>query len=139
MTTVVYRDGVMAADTQSTGAYHYRVSKLRRLPDGGLVGSSGSTNECQAVMDWMVAGCEGKCPAMSGVNLLIVRSDGSIWAADGTFNPYRLRSKFAAIGSGATVAIGAVEAGVTAIQAVRIAAKHDGGTSGPFHTLKLKG
>ena len=138
MTTVVYRDGVMACDSQSTGSYHERVRKIVRLSDGTMVGACGRTQRCQAVMDWLVADCDGKCPPMSGVGLLIAKPDGSIWCADDDFRPYRLRQKFAAIGSGSAVAIGAMEAGASALQAVKIAAKHDGGTSAPFKTLQLK-
>jgi 20S proteasome alpha/beta subunit len=137
MTTIAIRDGVMVGDSQATGSYHSRVRKIARTPDGSLIGACGNVDECQAVAAWLVGGCEGKPPAMSNSTVLVLRTDGTIWIAERAYRPYRLCERFAAIGSGSAVAIGAMEAGATALQAVKIAAKHDGGTSGPYHTLKI--
>lgn len=137
MTTIAVRDGVMVGDTQATGAYHSRVKKIARTPDGGLVGACGNVDECQAIAAWLAGGQEGKAPSMSNSTAIMLRPDGSIWLAEQAYRPYRIYSKFAAIGSGSAVAMGAMEAGASALQACKIAAKHDGGTSGPFNTLKL--
>lgn len=137
MTTITIKDGVMVGDTQATGAYHSRVRKIARTPDGSLIGACGNVDECQGIAAWLVGGSEGKPPSMSNSTVLMLRADGTIWLAEQAFRPYRVHSKFAAIGSGSAVAMGAMEAGASALQAVKIAAKHDGGTSGPYHTLKL--
>lgn len=137
MTTIAVRDGVMAADTQSTGSFHQRVKKIAKLPDGSLVGTAGNTDECQRAIEWLCSDGSVKQPKIPGAHLIFLRPNGSIWLGEGTFEPYRVMGKFSAIGSGGAIAIGAMEAGATAAEAVRIAAKHDGNTSGPFNTLKL--
>lgn len=137
MTTIAVRDGVMAADTQSTGSFHQRVKKIARLPDGSLVGTAGNTDECQKAIEWLRSDGSTARPKIPGAYLIFLRPNGSIWLAEGTFEPFRILGKFSAIGSGGAIAMGAMEAGATAAEAVRIASRHDGNTSGPFNTLAL--
>lgn len=138
MTTVAYKDGVMAADSQATCDFHTRVRKIRRMQDGTLIGGCGSTKACHAVLEWLAAGQEGKPPKMAGAWFIVVPPNGKVYYAEEQWPPFPVNSSFGAIGSGASVAVGAMEAGASALQAVKIAAKHDGYTSAPFHTIKLK-
>jgi len=138
LTTIAFKNGVLAADTQATCSYHSRVRKIHRMPDGVLLGGCGSTQDCHLVAEWLKGGQEGKLPRSLEADFIIVLPNGSILIAEGRFPPFPLTAKFAAIGSGSPVAMGAMEAGATALEAVKIAAKHDGGTSGPFHTLRLR-
>lgn len=137
MTTIAYKDGVMAADTQATGDHHSRVRKIERMADGTLVGACGAWRACHAAIEWLRCGQEGKPPKMAGAWLLVVPPNGKVYYAEETWPPFPTTSKLGAIGSGAPLAMGAMEAGASALEAVRIAAKHDGNTSGPFHTLRL--
>lgn len=138
MTTIAYRDGVLAADSQATCDYHGRVRKIHRLPSGMLVGGCGDAAECHSVVEWLMGGQEGKAPKAPDAYLIIVDKDGGVFFSSGSpFQPFPSELDFAAIGSGSAVAMGAMEAGASALEAVKIAAKHDGYTSGPFHTLKV--
>ena len=128
----------MAADSQATGDHHSRVHKIHRMPDGTLIGGCGVWRACHAAIEWLRSGQEGKPPKMAGAWLLVVTPKGRVYYAEEQWPPFPVDSKFGATGSGSQLAVGAMEAGATALEAVKIAAKHDGATSGPFHTLKLK-
>ena len=138
MTTIAYKAGVLVGDSQATADYKYRVKKISRLPDGSMVGFCGVLRKCTAAVDWMQQGCQGEPPDFDDAQLLMVRTDGSLWIAEGQLPAYRLQDKFAAIGCGAAMAVGAMAAGASAVDAVKICCKLDPGTSGPIHTLKLK-
>lgn len=140
MTTIAVRAGVMACDSRGDAEYCMAVDKVYPLPGGGFVGGAGTAADIMAAIAWMRAGEIGEAPEPSeggGYWLLILRPDGSIWRAESRFPAFRLRDKFAAIGSGAGLAMAAMDMGADATQAVRIAAKYDSGTGGRIHTFAL--
>lgn len=138
MTTVAVRRGVMAADTQLSGEdVIHRVSKLYRLPDGGVIGGCGDWGAIFAAIQWVCLGEKGECPSFEG-NLLIARPDGVIWMAGGAWQPYPIVGDFAAIGSGAQGALVKLREGRTAKQAVEAVIGIDPGTSGSVQVLKVK-
>lgn len=128
----------MAADTQATGDCIYRVQKVLRLPDGGVVGYCGVTARGYAAARWMAEGEVGEPPKMKGAYLLILRPDGSLWMADGEFPAYPLLDQFAAIGSGAAVAMAAMRSGKEPADAVRDAVHLDAYTSDPVQVLRVE-
>jgi len=148
MTTVVYRDGVLAADRQVTmGVTHVgKMRKVYRRPDGALIGGRGDTSLLVKFFDWFMAGEQGYRPRLKSAyadgddaetQLIIVRPNGSVELHDSLgYTPIQ-KGKFFAIGSGAEVAYGALEMGATAVQAVRAAAKHDIHTGGGVHQVTL--
>ena len=139
MTTIaVDASGLFAADTQLTGGGVNRVSKLYRLPDGGVAGAAGTWCTAYPILRWMVAGEEGDPPEFEGCALLIGRPDGSRWMADGIWPPYPLLNTVAAIGSGAQGAMAGMTAGKNAAQAVEAVLSHDHYSSGPVEQMKVK-
>jgi len=138
MTTIVYRDGVMAADSR---AYKDRYTslgvkmKIRRLRNGTLVGCSTSNNGMpEAVTAWydegMPNGPKGLQDLFSmtekpGFELIAVDRDGIATYIDGTCLPTSAKAPYHAIGSGDGYALGAMAAGKTAPQAVLIACQFD--------------
>lgn len=144
MTCIAYRKGVMAADTQMTfgDGSKAKVSKVVRLPDGSLLGTAGSKRVVEKLKAWALADFDpAHKPKLNNKSemegLLVKKVDGSIWLYDWTLDPDKLEDEFFAIGSGGAYALGAMAKGATAVQAIRIAARYDSGTSEPIEALNL--
>src|SRR5690606_11222999 len=82
LTTVAASQDSMAADTQLTGEYNYRVQKIYRLADGSLVGGAGYWARCYAGIKWLLEGAEGDPPKIKGASLLILRPDRTLWLVE---------------------------------------------------------
>lgn len=129
MTTIAYRDGIMVADSQLTdrGVCAGQVRKIAKSPDGGLIGCCGSLHELHILHQWMEAGACGKPPAIvdEGSEALLVRPDGTVhWIGHAkTDEAYLVEIsdvRYHAAGSGYKLAIGAMAAGASAEEALRI-------------------
>jgi len=103
---------------------------------GTIVGVAGDYALAHAFVHWMKKGSEGKPPPLEDVSVLWLKPDG-LWLFDSSASPYKLRDKFAAIGSGAQAALGAMHAGTTPRQAVAIAKRIDPNTGGRVYVKKL--
>lgn len=146
MTTIAYRDNTMAADSRGYAGNCASLgtkSKIRKCPDGTLVGcSSSKPGQTEAVMAWFMAGADPlKTPTFGAIGpdftLLAVKADGSALYGWGSFylsGP--LTAPFYAIGSGAGAAYGALEMGASAQRAVEVACLHDVWSGGPVETLQ---
>jgi hypothetical protein len=143
MTTVAYRDGVLAADTLvvcgnvRTG-YISKILKTRR---GGLVGISGNLEGAAQFLTWVRSGRRGKPPATddeSGCRGIVVEPDGSVLFWDGGPALFPKRGAYFALGSGRDVALGALAMGATADAAVRAAMQIDIYTGGDVEMLRLE-
>ena len=129
MTVIVYRDGVMAADRQSTisGVRVCQVTKLaRRATDGALIGVAGDAALASALMRWFLDGEEGVRPPLhfSGDDCktalaLVIRPDGA--AEEHSQSGWALvEGPFFAYGSGLEAAIAAMHMGAGAERAVEV-------------------
>lgn len=130
MTVIVYRDGVMAADRQSTimGVRACEVTKVARRPsDGALIGVAGDAGLASAFMRWFVAGEQGDRPALhiaadehKTALAIIVRAGGAVEEHSvGGWAP--VEGAFYAYGSGLEAAVAAMHMGADAARAVEIA------------------
>lgn len=143
MTTIVYRAGVMAADTRAYAGFNAALgqkTKIRRLDDGTLVGcSSNQVGLGEAVMDWYAAGAAAdKAPKAteSKFSLLVVKPDGQgFYACDNFLLSGPIAGEFFAVGSGEGVAQGALHRGASAAEAVEIACRVDVWSGLPVITL----
>lgn len=131
-------DGLIAADSQCSGdAYTVRVTKLFRLPCGGVVGGCGSFPEIVRAVEWLKKGCKGDAPKMKNSTLLAAYPDGRSgvymgWTFTEVDGP-------CAIGSGQEIAMAAmVHFGTDALGAVKAAASVDPNTSGPFQVMRVE-
>lgn len=137
MTVVAYRNGIMAADRQITfgdTAHMLFEHKVRAFVSDGcpcVIGTSGHIAPAVAFMDWI---CNGRKGGEFKINIEdedfvayeyctygakpILR----YWQNNRPFNEDP--ANYCAIGSGRELALGAMEAGATAIEAVRAANKH---------------
>ena len=139
MTTIAFKDGVMAADTQAT-AYNvtFPVQKVWRLPDGGVVACCGSASKGWAGIRWLMDGERGEPPILDDeTTLVIARPDGSIWLAEGQFPAFPTLARELAHGCGRDFALSAMADGKSAVEAVMFAASQDVMTGSPVMSLQV--
>lgn len=135
MTTIAYRDGVMAADRSAHLGDDWikpdRVTKIVRLSDGSLFAAAGETGVWGGLLEWFLAAeaDRGERPKIPDCDVFLLKPDGVLWFYTGA-GRREVDAPFAAIGSGSPVALGAMWAGCTAKRAVEIAAKVDPWTGG---------
>lgn len=142
MTTIAYRDGVLAADTGAVcGASRMgRVEKIIRGPGGILAGACGLATYSAAFKAWVVSGCIGNPPVATQDADNCDR--GFVVSADGVVTIYEeggsweLSAPYFAVGSGRPEALGAMFAGADAETAVRAAMEHDAYTFGDVMVLR---
>ena len=145
MTTIVCRDGVLAADRRVT-KNNSTVGQARKIrdvlnPGGeflGWVACSGWPSDLIAAADWLSEWPEvGEAPKRfqdgeaGGIFLL---KSGDVWILGGPA-PFQMDADFHATGSGfefamGALAMGALAMGASAVKAVEIAALFDQGTGG---------
>lgn len=153
MTTIVYRDGVMAADScetieeESAGDHVRKCAKLFRY-DGYLIGLQGESTPGMVFLNWFTGfkgmpGVHTKRPdelvdSDADFTALVVTPRGQVFEFDRWCIATRRYGGFHAVGSGVKAALGALHMGASAPAAVRIAAKIDPYTRGPVHVMRLK-
>jgi ATP-dependent protease HslVU (ClpYQ) peptidase subunit len=128
MTTIAWDGRTLAADKQSTwGGTPTRTRKIFRAkhPDGRVMiyGCAGLTHECQAYTRWIDGEIEK--PDFTDISILSIDQKGRIWYANQSMLWARIITKRWAIGSGCDYALGAMAAGKSAADAIRIASKLD--------------
>lgn len=144
MTTIAYRDGIMAADSGS----HYGdirqnwARKIAQGPDGTLYGTSGDAAQCDGFLRWVLDGCEGDQPVPDAINegkdssfiILVVPVTGRIRLITAR-GEETYEAPYFAIGYDAGVAYGAMFAGKDAITAIDACIEHGTGSSGRVQTI----
>lgn len=146
MTTIAYKDGMIAADTGSWCGeiYDGTCQKLFQHKDH-VTGVCGGAADGDAYLEWINAGCPDPRPTyvenLPEVALLRVYYDHR------TIHIYEKGARLpvivqndigcAAIGHGREIALGAMHAGASAKEAVEIAAKLDAFTRGPVVSVSL--
>ena len=153
MTTIVYdrRTKTIAADTQNTDRTGgiYRTSKIEKLKDGRLFLGAGNCYTICATRRWAEAkfdpkkrpeeyACIFSDPDEYSFSCLIISPDGlTVTIVDDEMEPLITRDDYLAIGSGGPYALGAMDKGATALEAVEIACNRDGNTSAPIDVVQL--
>lgn len=136
MTTIAYRDGIVAANTGgSRGATIIDgFRKIARTSDGTLVGAAGTAVYMAAMIRWADGGMVSDQPVARADDdgcdaALIIRADDVIEVHEvGGF--YTISAAYCAIGSGRDQALGAMFAGADVETAVRASISHDAWTNG---------
>lgn len=146
MTTIAYDGRTMAGDKAAwSGSLCYpvrKVYKTRTKKQGQiLVGFAGSGGFAHAVLVWLKGGAHpGKYPE-DGKDVtiaLIVRANGTIWKLDNNLRYTRVYGRRHALGAGQDMATGAMAAGATAAQAVRIVMRNSDSAAIGMHTVRFK-
>ena len=148
MSVIAFKDGVMASDSRGWAgrfkASPGRKKKLHRLRDGSLLGvSSGQVGMADKFAAWMKRGGKsddwhGKLP--DNLSAMRFMPNGDLYVAEDSIDwtgPHKGMTMYA-IGSGGDFAMGAMVAGRSAIEAVRIACQLDAYSATPVFVLKRK-
>lgn len=141
MTTIAYKDGVLAADRQVTRGTMRggEITKIRRLDDGSLVavvGQPGVMSDAAAYLD----GKTDTRPTLDGDTIVIhVLPTGSLNFYEGTgwLKLEGVVSPFYAFGSGRDFAYAAMSMGATPEAAVKVASQFCIYTNGNVDVLRL--
>lgn len=129
--------GVMCADTQwNDGSMKGRWRKVYRRK-GALIGLAGALSEHAIWLKAYDTGLwEDHYPSIhETVAIRLDRASLSTWTIEDGW--IKVQEPRWAIGSGASFAIGAMDAGATVEQAIRVALKRDAGTSGRVSRFRL--
>lgn len=140
MTTIAYKDGVIATDGQTTsGSTIVRLNTVKmRKTKKATHYCAGSHDEIDVLVSALDSGA--KIGRACNANSIMVK-DGSAYLCgeeDGEAFACKIeKGEFRAIGSGWEYAMGAMAAGCSAKQAVKIAASLDIYTGGKIRTYKV--
>ena len=146
MSTVAYKDGIIAGDTKLTdGNLKLHAQKIYRVHDKLLVGLAGDWLGCLKFLNWIQQ--NNHYPEITvGWNFeekdtlkfeALVADKDSIAVYDHCMIKMYIDETFWAAGSGRDIAIGAMAHGATAEEAVEIATEYDTYTEGEVMTLEL--
>jgi ATP-dependent protease HslVU (ClpYQ) peptidase subunit len=143
MSTVAYKDGVMAAESRGTSGDIIRgkVQKLFQLDDGRVVGIAGDVGYEAEFLAWLDDGARlEKKPDFSGAASFcaIVGSLSGFVVYGKELRCQEIGADFYAIGSGNEIALGAMSYGATARQAVECACKFDVYSGGEITEISAK-
>ena len=160
MTTIAYKDGILAADTQGDwGGTRMRTGKIYRLPKFALAGAGiqervlDLCDDLRGWVDWSQFNIhkladfrwarfkgDGAPDHDRDPAILAVNEYGTVYKlCRDRFREVRLTAgPFIALGSGADYALGAMAAGATATEAVQVAISLDVYSGGEIETLNVK-
>lgn len=143
MTTIAFKNGVLAADTRCTiddvidPSEH---KKVFRFKNGALIGLAGDTGVIMAAIKKLRRDpddFESIKADKRELNAIYVRADGKVFEKDSSgWTP--ITAKYAATGSGYLAALVAMRCGKSAVQAVKIAMEFDKNTGGKVRSVRLK-
>jgi len=130
--TVIAWDGKhLAVDRRATGNGAIHTSKkFRELEDGTVLVASGSKDMSLAMMDWYAQGAhaqnfpDAQKADVTAVHLIVFKDGWPVEYGRTPF-PMRFEDRIQAWGSGSDLAIGAMEAGADAEEAVAIASRRE--------------
>jgi len=145
MTTIVYRDGILAADSRvsyGSAIIPGTIRKVQRLSNGALYGFSGSVEVGEIMRRRVSKASDEMAPLEDEVDLkgesfeaLIIQPDGGVLCFENR-TWMEFKCPYIAMGSGRDFAYGALAMGASAKQAIKAAAALDPGTGGRIVSLK---
>jgi ATP-dependent protease HslVU (ClpYQ) peptidase subunit len=146
MTTLAYKDGILAFDGKITAGNMVTTLNSRKgiATDKYLAAAAGLSSFCGAFLEWVKTDFDPvKVPKTPNGKLcdivgLVIDRKGTLTEYCDDLLPLKVgRVPFYARGSGREVATGAMAAGASAEEAVRIASKFDIYTGGRIRTVKF--
>lgn len=150
MTTIAFRDGIISSDSRATWddwsqsrcIKLYRVkSKVDPVKGDVIVGTAGHGSAALLFMDWLENGGEPRLhdrgvDENTEFECLVMHKSG-VYVADRLCRFEKLEEDFWAAGSGRQAALGAMHAGKSAVDAVRIACRIDSFSGGRVVSMSL--
>lgn len=147
MTTIVYKNGIMAADTREvSGQTARRCTKLFKF-GRTIIGTAGDSFAGMVFVDWWGRGRpENDRPDLTNLDMdedfeCLVWHDAKLYVVNRLMLLVEVSLEdypFYAIGSGSDVALGALSMGASAKRAIEIAADFDVNTGLPVETRACK-
>lgn len=152
MTTIAYRNGIIAADSRETweseagGTTYGPTEKLFRKRVGKrdvIIGTAGGSYLGMVFFDWY--GTAGEPPSiLRDAHLeedfdVLILDRGKVLTANHLCRAIEVIAPFTAIGSGRKAALAAMHCGRTAKEAVAIACKVDPFSAPPIVTMTMPG
>ena len=142
MTTIAWDGKTLVADRRinANGIADGEMTKVvKRKKDGALCATAGTAALAAEFQRWFLNGEKGQRPPLkvddNTASCLIIRPSGALIVHD-YLGWHEMHTKYTALGTGWEIALGAMSAGTTAEEAVRIAAKLDGVTGGGLDILE---
>lgn len=153
MTTVVFRDGIMAADTRGTHA-DAGITKCTKLfrktfkatprakPREHLLGICGDVYAAMVFVNWYGSG-RPRTDIFDNFHEseefgILIWTGKKLYEANRLCTLIEVEDKFHAVGSGAMAALGAMACGKSAIEAARIACRYDNNSGLPVVSMSLR-
>jgi ATP-dependent protease HslVU (ClpYQ) peptidase subunit len=158
MTTIAYKDGIMACDSKCTddyGAFLTRTHKIYRLANGALLGTAGDA-DARELMELLGKSTVKRLPSRKELADTKCRFDGIMAFQNGRVfgvtiyqndmgsetewagQIVEIEERMAAVGSGYQFALGAMSAGRSAAEAVTVACRYDSYSQGPVKEVAVK-
>lgn len=142
MTTIAYKDGILAGDTQSqAGGYITDPCQKVFNIDGTLLGLCGDACMIEFFKDWVQENCDPsvlKDIDMS-YTIIVVPPKGTKFYiytdSTGVFRDTYLKKNPFAMGSGGDIALGAMQVGATSEEAVKAATQIDIRSGGKINVV----
>lgn len=141
MTTIAYRDGVMAGDraTRYGSVIGHETTKVVRRADGALCGTAGTTTIASSFRRWFLALEADPKPSLGDdkedIHAIIARPNGTVEIHD-RMGWGVVEGEFFAIGVGAEIALGAMAMGADAETAVKVAARFGVGLEAAIDSVR---
>lgn len=145
MTTIAYRDGVLAGDSLCCRA-GWKVGatfrKVFKTPDGRLIGLCGDAAHIMKLVEWLMMPPKnrlGERPRLDKDTGTVVEVLSNGKARYYEHDHYHdTNDRYWSVGSGSIAALVAMDMGADAATAVRAAARRDDSTGGKVRTVRLK-
>ena len=132
MTVIAWDGRILAADKQeTTNGVKFSTTKLKYLGNGDYAAATGNRNDCLAMMEWYKDGADrDKFPQLGKGDdsyslLLVIRNNLSAVYYENSPFAVNVEDRKIAFGCGRDFALGAMAAGVSAFEAVKIACQFD--------------
>jgi ATP-dependent protease HslVU (ClpYQ) peptidase subunit len=148
MTTIIYKDGTVAFDslvTRGNARAGIDSNKARKFKFGTyefIIGAAGIAVTCEKLFAWAETNFDPeKKPqeeSLDNLDAFIIDNKNKLRLMNGNFVSFEIKSKTFAVGSGSDFALGAMEAGASAIEALKVAIKYDTNSGGPIRQLNFK-
>lgn len=143
MTIIAYRDGILAADTAAWRGDYISgfVRKTCRLLDGGLAAAAGASS----ITEWFLARMEQARDLSSpptdpddhGFGFLVIRPNGDVFHGDLNMLMVPVKADWHVLGRSSGFTAGALAAGASAEDAVRLTLEWTDAGRGPVQVERL--
>jgi hypothetical protein len=141
VTTWVYRDGILVADSMVTTSVTSQIvgtcKKVHKTKSGILCAGAGNLVDLHKFFRWVDEGMQDDVAKLDHLDGILVKSKDEIYQVDNELFPYVIEAPWYAGGAGDQLAIGAMAMGATAEEALKVAMKYSMGTGGKIQKVTL--